>query len=753
MERPRWASRAWVLFGALGSLAVAGSLTATNALVADILYVALSVSVVAAVLYGVHLHRPAHRTPWLVVAAGQLCWVLADSTLYYQYDVLHIDAYPSISDAFYLLGYPLLATGMLLLIRAKGQGRDLPGLLDSLTVTAGLAIVSWAFLTEPTIPAAVSAAYPLADILLIAVLIRLLVSSGGRNRSLHLLLVSLGLLIVADSLTAANELYTAGPDDLMELLWLSSYVCWGAAALHPSMARVTAPGEVRRRPLRAQRFVAMTLATLVTPGILAVQTLAGLHTSVWAVILGSVVMFLLVLTRMNVAINQVAAMSRQRKLLQEELHHQASHDALTGLPNRVQALLLVNQALERARRTGDDVTVLFVDLDGFKGVNDTMGHRAGDEVLRVVAHRLTAAVRHGDVAARLGGDEFIVMLEGAAGTDTAAQVAERVIDAVSETISLGPDSDVRVGASVGIASSFGGQGTADELVHDADQALYRAKADGKGRHVVFGAELREELSEQARLEVALRQAITNHELRLHYQPVLDVTSGALRGYEALVRWERPGVGLLLPSEFLGVAESSDLICELDAWVLLQATKQLATWSRDAGHDGLVMAVNVSGRHVARRRFVDDVVEAIAMAGIRPRQLVVEVTETALAEHRTAIANLTDLRRLGVAVTLDDFGTGYSRIGQLTRLPVDFVKIAREYLEPGPAANRKLLELMVQAAHSAGLHVVGAGVERLDQLEILQQLGCDSAQGFYLGRPTSSDDLDTPMVGQALEATA
>jgi diguanylate cyclase (GGDEF)-like protein len=759
--RHLWTRHAWVLFAVLGSMAVVGSLAAPNALVADVFYVLLSAGVMAAVLYGVRLHRPAHRTPWLVVAAGQLCWVLADTTLYYQYDVMHVDAYPSISDAFYLLGYPLLTGGLLLLIRARGRGRDLPGMLDSLTVTVGLAIVSWAFLTEPTIQAssdrpgaaAVSAAYPLADILLIAVLIRLLVSSGGRNRSLHLLLVSLGLLIVADSLTAANELYTAGPDDLMELLWLASYVCWGAAALHPSMARITARGDVRRRPLRAQRFVAMTLATLVTPGILAVQTLAGLPTSVWAVIIGSVVMFLLVLARMNVAISQIAAMSHQRKLLQEELHHQASHDALTGLPNRAQTLLLVNQALARAGRTGDTVAVLFIDLDGFKGINDTMGHRAGDEVLRVVARRLGAAVRHGDVAARLGGDEFVVMLEGAAGPDTAEQVAERIIDAVSATITLGPDSDVRVGASVGIASSLGGDVTADELVHHADQALYRAKAEGKGRHVTFGAELREELSRQANLEVALRQAIANHELRLHYQPVLDVATGALRGYEALVRWQRPGAGLLLPSEFLPVAESSALICELDSWVLLQATKQLASWSRDAGHDGLVMAVNVSGRHVGRRRFVDDVVEAIALSGIRPRQLVVEVTETALAEHRTAIANLTELRRLGVGVSLDDFGTGYSRIAQLSRLPVDSVKIAREYLEPGPAANRKLLELMVQAAHSAGLPVVGAGVERPEQLEVLQQLGCESAQGFYLGRPTSSDEVDAPLVGEVLEATA
>jgi diguanylate cyclase (GGDEF)-like protein len=519
------------------------------------------------------------------------------------------------------------------------------------------------------------------------------------------------------------------------------------------MARITEPSEVRRRPLRAQRFVAMTLATLVTPGILAVQTLVGLHTSVWAVIVGSVVMFLLVLARMNVAISQIAAMSRQRRLLQDELHHQASHDVLTGLPNRGQALLLVNQALERARRTGDAVTVLFVDLDGFKTVNDTLGHRAGDEVLRVVARRLSSAVRHGDVAARLGGDEFVVMLEGATASGTAAQVAERVIDAVSQKIIVESGAEARVGASVGIATSAAGDVTADELVHDADQALYRAKAEGKGRHVVFGAELREELTRQAELEVALRHAIANDELRLHYQPILDIATRSLRGQEALVRWERPGRGLVMPSGFLPVAENSDLICELDSWVLLEATRQLAAWCRAAGHDGLVVAVNVSGRHVGRRRFLDDVVEAIALSGIRPRQLVVEVTETALAEHRTAIANLTELRRLGVAVTLDDFGTGYSRIGQLSRLPVDSVKIAREYLEAGSSANRKLLELMVQAAHNAGLHVVGVGVERPEQLELLRELGCESAQGFYLGRPMTSEQLDARMVGEALEATA
>ncbi len=752
---------AWVAFAVLGALAVVGSITAPSALVADAFYVSLSAGVVAAVLYGVHLHRPAHRTPWLVVAAGQLCWVLADTTLYWQYDVMHVDAYPSISDAFYLVGYPVLAAGMMLLIRARRQGRDLPGLLDSATVTAGLAILSWAFLTEPTIQAsaarpgaaAVSAAYPLVDILLIAVLIRLLVSSGGRIRSLHLLLVSLALLIVADSLTAANELYTAGPDDLTEMIWLSSYVCWGAAALHPSMARITEPDLQRRRPLRVQRFAAMTLATLVTPGILAVQTLAGLDTSVWAVIVGSVVMFLLVLARMNATINQIAAMGRQRTLLQEELHHQASHDALTGLPNRTQALLLTTQALERARDTGDAVTVLFVDLDGFKAVNDTWGHRAGDEVLRVAARRLASAIRHGDVAARLGGDEFVVMLEGGTGDGTAVQVAERVIDAITDPIALSAGGQARVGASVGIASSTDGEVTADELVHDADRALYRAKAEGKGRHVVFGAELREELTQQAELETALRHAISHDELRVHYQPIVDVVGGGLQGYEALVRWERPGAGLLAPAEFIPVAEASDLICELDNWVLRQATRQLAAWCRASGRNDLVVAVNASGRHVGDRRFSDDVVRAVEEAGIRPRQLVIEITETALAEHRTALENLTELRRLGVVVSLDDFGTGYSSIGQLSRLPIDIVKIAREYLEPGSAATRKLLELMVQAAHSSGLPVVGEGVERHEQLEVLQRLGCESAQGFYLGVPASSEELPAAPVSRPLEASA
>ncbi|HET6560999.1 MAG TPA: EAL domain-containing protein [Marmoricola sp.] len=759
--RASWRERAWLLFAALGSLVVVGSLTASSPVVADVFYVGLSAGVAGAVVLGVLLHRPAQPLPWFVMALGQLSWVLADATLYWQYDVMHVDAYPSISDAFYLAGYAVLATSLLLMLRARGHGRDLPGLLDSLTVSAGLAVLCWAFLTEPTLSAyadrpgaaAVSAAYPLADIALIAVLIRLVVSSAGRSRSLRLILVALALLIVADGLTAAAELYVAGPDDLTEMIWLASYVTWGAGALHPSMASVTESNAVRRRPLRAQRLVAMVLATLVTPGILAVQTLAGLRLSVWAVVVGSVVMFLLVLARMDIAINQIAAMSRQRRLLQEELHHQASHDALTGLPNRAQALLLVNQALERAGRTGDGVTVLFVDLDGFKGVNDTLGHRAGDEVLRVVARRLASAVRHGDVAARLGGDEFVVMLESAAPGATPAQVAERIIDAVSETITLRAGGEVRVGASVGIASSVSGDVTADELVHDADQALYRAKAEGKGRHVVFGEALREELSQQAQLEVALRHAIGHEELRVHYQPILDVVRGELQGYEALVRWERPGVGLLPPSEFLPMAESSDLICELDTWVLGQATNQLAAWCRAAGRDDLVVAVNVSGRHVSRRRFCDDVVRAVEESGIRPQQLVVEVTETALAEHRTAVANLTELRLLGVAVSLDDFGTGYSSIGQLSRLPVDIVKIAREYLEPGSAATRKLLELMVQAAHSAGLPVVGEGVERLEQLEVLQELGCESAQGFYLGRPTSGEQLRTPTVSETLEATA
>ncbi len=708
---------------------------------------------VLALLLGVLLHRPRHRTAWFVMAAGQGLWVAADATLYWREDHLGLTTFPSLADGFYLGGYPLLALSLQLLIRTRQPVRDLAGLLDSATVTAGLALLSFVFLVQPMVQAgsdsaasvAVSIAYPVADIVLVGGLIRLLVAAGGSSASLRLLLLAVGLLIGADSVTTFFDQFSTGLNPLVELVWPASYVVWGAAALHPTMAGVSEPGAGHEVRYRWLRVVAMALATLVPPGVMTVEYLTQGQVTVWPVVLGCVVMFLLVVGRMNLAIVQIARVSRQRNLLQDELSFQAAHDALTQLPNRAQTMRLLTQALATAQATGQRLALLFIDLDDFKTVNDTLGHRAGDEVLRAVSARLSTVVRGGDVAARLGGDEFVVLLQPGVTESTAVMVADRVIASLSQTIPIDAHHQVRIGASVGIALSHGGSDVAEALLHDADLALYRAKSEGRGRHVMFGEVLRGEISERAELEAALARAIDEDELRVHYQPILDVGTGELRGYEALVRWERPGAGLLEPDDFLPVAEASDLICDLDAWVLDRALAQLSAWNAESGETTLTMAVNISGRHVAKPRLYDDVVRALSDHGVAGHQLVVEITETALVEHRSATRNLQRVRALGVGVSLDDFGTGYSSIGQLSQLPVDVVKIAREYLDTDSPVTRSILELMVKAAHGSGLPVVGEGVERFEQLEVLRSVGCESAQGFLLGRPMSSTDLGHAVV--------
>ena len=723
----------------------------------DVVYVLLGLGVAAALLLGLRWQRPARSGPWRLMVAGQLTWVVGDAVYFWRKDVVGTEPFPSLSDGLYLVGYAVLVLGLLLLVRARRSGSDPAGRIDALIVTAGLALLTCVVLVEPvvagagglsTAAAAVSVAYPLVDILLIAGLVRLLAAPGTSSPALRLLLVALGLLVSADLLSAAADVYGLHVLTSSFLLWQASYVVWAAAALHPSMHQVTEPEPVpvvtTTRPLRRMRVAWMAGATLVTPLILAVEELSGGQRSTWTVVVGSVVMVLLVVFRMNLAIHHIVEVSRQRNDLQEELGFRATHDSLTGLPNRAETMRLVTEALRRSAETAEPVGLLFVDLDGFKAVNDTLGHRAGDEVLRAVATRLGTSTRAGDIATRLGGDEFVVLLGHAVSEDSALAIADRLVDELSRSIRIDERNSVRIGASIGIALSHP-DSDADTLLNEADLALYRAKADGRGRHVMFGPSLRGEIGARVELEAALDQALAHDELRVHYQPILDVATGELRGYEALLRWERPGHGLLLPGAFLPVAESSELVCDLNAWVLEAATAQLAAFGRSSGRTDLVVAVNVSGRHVRNRRIRSDVGGALDRSGLHPAQLVLEVTGTGLAEHPTAAQHLAALRELGVRVSLDDFGSGYSSLGQLAALPVDIVKIAAECLDTSSVATRALLELMVKAAHTAGMLVAGEGVETFAQLAVLRELGCEWAQGYLLGSPMSPSEADEPTV--------
>jgi diguanylate cyclase (GGDEF)-like protein len=444
----------------------------------------------------------------------------------------------------------------------------------------------------------------------------------------------------------------------------------------------------------------------------------------------------------HASVRQIVQAVRQREELQSALTHQATHDPLTALPNRGQALSLITAALHRARRSGQMTGLLFVDLDGFKVVNDNHGHACGDDVLREVARRMRAVVRPGDVVCRLGGDEFVVLVEPVQAEHDLLDLADRLIATVSEPIDAAGQR-VRVGASVGIAVSRDAGTDADVLVAEADTAAYRAKRLGRGRAEVFDEALRAQLSARADLEGAIAHGLANGEMQLHYQPVLDVAGDRLMGYEALVRWQRPGHGMVRPDEFIPVAEASSLICELDRWVLHEATRQLAEWRRSdpagTGEPEPTMAVNISGRHLADRRVIEDVTDALAAAGIPPSLLVLEVTETVLISDPAAIGHLAALRELGVAIAIDDFGTGYTSIGQLRHMPVDTLKIDRSFIASTEPGHRELVALMIRAAHTFGLTVVAEGVEEPAQLARLKADACDQAQGYLLYRPMSAED--------------
>ncbi|WP_346620321.1 EAL domain-containing protein [Blastococcus montanus] len=440
----------------------------------------------------------------------------------------------------------------------------------------------------------------------------------------------------------------------------------------------------------------------------------------------------------HASVKQIVHSVRQREELQFALAHQATHDPLTELPNRAQAVTLVTSALHRGRRAGEMTGLLFVDLDAFKAVNDAHGHAVGDEVLREVSRRLRDAVRPGDVVCRLGGDEFVVLVEPVHSEHDLLQLADRLIASVSEPITLGGNTAVRVGASVGVAVSRDGGTDADVLFAEADTAAYRAKAHGRGRAEIFDEALRAQLSRRTELEAAILHGLANGEMELHYQPVVDVARGRLAGYEALIRWERPGVGMVPPDEFIPVAEGSRLIGDVDRWVLREATRQLAEWRAGCpavpGRPEATVAVNISGRHLADRRIVADVADALEASGLPARLLVLEVTETVLVDDPVAFDHLTELRAMGVAIAIDDFGTGYTSIGQLRNMPVDTLKIDRSFVASAEPAHRELVALMIRAAHTFGLTVVAEGVEEPAQLARLKEQACDQAQGYLIHRP-------------------
>jgi diguanylate cyclase (GGDEF)-like protein len=419
-----------------------------------------------------------------------------------------------------------------------------------------------------------------------------------------------------------------------------------------------------------------------------------------------------------------------------DLDYRTAHDSLTGLVNRAQALATAERSLHRAQRAGAMTAVMFVDLDHFKAVNDAFGHEVGDAVLLTCARRMMSVVRGGDMVARIGGDEFLILLEDVAGSADAVALAERVVAVLAEPIAAG-NRDVHVGASVGLAVSADGCVDIERLLGEAEVAADRAKQSGRGRVGIFDNALRTELAERAELDEAIWQGLQRNEFELHYQPIVFLPSGRVYGFEALIRWHRPGHGLVMPDSFIPSAEQSRRINDIGRWTLFEALNQLARWHAETGNTALTVGVNISGRHLASPEFLHDVRAALTGAGIPAGLLVVEITETVVVSGPIATMNLNGLRDMGVRVALDDFGTGFTSIRQLRFLPVDCIKIDRSFVISTDPAEQRLLTLMASAATAFGLVVVVEGVEESAHLVLPLECNVTGAQGFHYSRPVSA----------------
>jgi diguanylate cyclase (GGDEF)-like protein len=430
--------------------------------------------------------------------------------------------------------------------------------------------------------------------------------------------------------------------------------------------------------------------------------------------------------------------------------HQALHDALTGLPNRALFTDRLQHALTQGRRRGTQCGVIFLDLDRFKTVNDSLGHTAGDELLVALARRIDESLRSADTPARLGGDEFAVLLEDLTSVEEAVLVADRIDAALAAPVVI-QGREVFMKASVGIAVGQAGTG-ATELLRQADVAMYRAKSDGKGRVKVFEASMQDEVVERLELEGELQRAIERDEIDVHYQPVIALDGKTLAGFEALARWTHPQRGLVPPPHFIPLAEENGSIVQLGRQILRTACRQAAAWERDLPtppDEPRIMSVNLSGRQLEDPNIVADVAAALADSGLPAGALVLEITETVLMHDTEAtIARLTALKALGVRLAVDDFGTGYSSLRYLRRFPIDILKMAKPFvdgLDTGDDEGRALARAIVDLATSLKLACIAEGIEAGAQADVLHELGCSLGQGFHFARPMAPDAMTALML--------
>jgi len=713
-------------------------------LIGDVFFYPVDVAAVAAAVAASRCcaDRPRLRSAWRLLAlafasylAGDIAWTV--------YELAGSKPYPSLADGFYLLFYPLLLWGILRFSAGRlGLSDRLRLGLDLAVVAIGGSAVVIYVVLGPTLvqsgpdplQTAISIAYPAGDMVLLVGLGSVLLRRPDASSTHALAFLAAGLLffvagdLVYGYITLHSSYQGGDPVDSLYMVSIALFAVAGAA-----QTRAEPVSDLSSEPRRLRASWAPHIAVAIGFGLLIIEQRRSPLTEESLVIVA-------VLLAALVSIRQFLA---QRDLLQTQgrLSHQSLHDALTGLPNRVLVIDRAEQMLARARRSGKPVAAVYVDVDDFKQVNDSLGHATGDELLGVVASRLSGVVREADTVGRLGGDEFVVLLEDFTLDAGPELVSERVCQVLSQPIDLQAKGQaVSVTASVGIA--LGQQGSADELIRDADFALYEAKRAGKNRWVVFESRMHTAAQDRLRLEMDLRDALDAGQFFLLYQPTFDLRSETINGVEALIRWRHPVRGVIAPNTFIPLAEATGLIVPIGRWVLQTACQQAAAWHRCGRPLGI--SINVSARQLDDTDLVHEVAETLAVTGLDPHTVTLEITETTLMrDAEAATERLNALKLLGVRIAIDDFGTGYSSLAYLRQFPVDALKIDRSFISAIASSRESnaLIHTLVQLGKTLGLETLGEGIEEQSQLRELQREHCDSGQGFLFARPLEPDAID------------
>ena len=724
---------------AIGVALTAVCLAATDIALTSTLYMVAALQVVPTLVIA---HRMQHISWRPIVLFAVMAGAYAGERFMVGDDPTYTSAAAVV---FVLTASACMATGLVVLVRSSlpGPVRGLWG--DALIVALGTWIISWATLVQPISKTTGRHALgivlygllqPTSSVVLFLAAVLLL---SRHHRPPALWLISAGLLLnmsgdLLYALMDAGHLGTSA-ERFALTAYVAAYFAATSAFLHPSIREVGRP-QPNPRADSMGRLVVTTAALLIPVVVLAGSAPTDPNDR-WVRSASALVLATAVTIRVVTAV-------RANSRAQAELLHGAQTDPLTGLPNRTVLLERINDLMRSPWLTELHPTLYFVDLDRFKNINDSLGHAAGDEVLVTVARRLVNAVAADAIVARLSGDEYVVLDASAKSQGAAMACAERLLAVFREPLALS-QGDVFVTASIGVAAISPTSSTsAEDLVRHADTAMYRAKDAGRNCLAVYDESMHERVAHRLAVETALYRALDRRELRLFHQPILDLQSGDVVGFEALMRWQQADGTIVSPAEFIPIAEDTGTIVPIGSWALLEALTQLRRWIDDGVcSPSATMSVNVSPRQLSDTNFPAIVSEALTRSGVSPQLLWLEVTESVMiAEPELALATLRRLRSLGVRVALDDFGTGYSSLSLLQKFPLQRIKIDRAFVH-GVADNpndRSLVRTIIAMGRSLGLDMVAEGVESVHQLQVLSDLGCNKAQGYLISHPVPPDAM-------------